>query len=156
MSYERRVCQKAITILSMLGEWATSLLRSQDGRSLNEVAPRCSSLIPLISWLHSKHVDGRQRGFFLWMHMTGWWRRYPQRRIWTQGIVALGHILDSEWVSESRYGFSVTFKITTIFFYSNNSERPVDALAVKKGESLTDNLKSRDASASKNDNFGIY
>ena len=54
-----------------------------------------------------------------------------------------------EWVSESRYGFSVTFKITTIFFYSNNSERPVDALAVKKGESLTDNLKSRDASASK-------
>ena len=30
------------------------------------------------------------------------------------------------------------------------SERPVDALAVKKGDSLTDNLKSRDASASKN------
>ena len=37
--------------------------------------------------------------------------------------------------------------------YENNSERPVDALAVRKGESLTDsvsdNLKSRDASASK-------
>ena len=34
----------------------------------------------------------------------------------------------------------------------NNSERPVDALAVKKvNDSLnTDNLKSRDASASKN------
>ena len=31
----------------------------------------------------------------------------------------------------------------------NKSERPVDALAVKKGESLSDNLKSRDASASK-------
>ena len=38
--------------------------------------------------------------------------------------------------------------ITTII---NNSERPVDALAVKKvNDSLTDNLKSRDASASKN------
>ena len=34
--------------------------------------------------------------------------------------------------------------------YLNNSERPVDALAVKKvTHSLTDNLKSRDASASK-------
>ena len=33
----------------------------------------------------------------------------------------------------------------------NNSERPVDALAVKKvNYSVTDNLKSRDASASKN------
>ena len=32
----------------------------------------------------------------------------------------------------------------------NNSERPVDALAVKKYQSPTDNLKSRDASASKN------
>ena len=32
----------------------------------------------------------------------------------------------------------------------NNSERPVDALAVKKRDPLTDNLKSRDASASKN------
>ena len=32
-----------------------------------------------------------------------------------------------------------------------NSERPVDALAVKKvNHSLTENLKSRDASASKN------
>ena len=31
----------------------------------------------------------------------------------------------------------------------NNSEKPVDVLAVKKGESLTDNLKSRDARASK-------
>ena len=32
----------------------------------------------------------------------------------------------------------------------NNSERPVDALAVKTvNHSLTDNLKSRDASASK-------
>ena len=36
-------------------------------------------------------------------------------------------------------------------FTFNNSEGPVDALAVKKGESLTQNLKSRDASASKND-----
>ena len=35
--------------------------------------------------------------------------------------------------------------------YLNNSERPVDALAVKKvNHSVTDNLKSRDASASKN------
>ena len=34
--------------------------------------------------------------------------------------------------------------------YKNNSERPVDALAVKKvNHWLTDNLKSRDASASK-------
>ena len=32
----------------------------------------------------------------------------------------------------------------------DKSERPVDALVVKKGESLSDNLKSRDASASKN------
>ena len=33
----------------------------------------------------------------------------------------------------------------------NNSERPVDALAVKNiNDRLTDNLKSRDASASKN------
>ena len=31
----------------------------------------------------------------------------------------------------------------------NKSARSVDALAVKKGESLSDNLKSRDASASK-------
>ena len=31
----------------------------------------------------------------------------------------------------------------------NNSERPVDALAVKKRDPLTDNLKSRDARASK-------
>ena len=31
----------------------------------------------------------------------------------------------------------------------NNSERPVDVLAVEKRDSLTDNLKSRDASASK-------
>ena len=31
----------------------------------------------------------------------------------------------------------------------NKSERPVDALAVKKYQSLSDNLKSRDASASK-------
>ena len=31
----------------------------------------------------------------------------------------------------------------------NKSERPVDALAVEKGESLTHNLKSRDARASK-------
>ena len=32
----------------------------------------------------------------------------------------------------------------------NSSERPVDALAIKKvNDSLTDNLKSRDASASK-------
>ena len=30
-----------------------------------------------------------------------------------------------------------------------NSERPVDALAVEKGDSLTDNFKSRNASASK-------
>ena len=39
----------------------------------------------------------------------------------------------------------------------NKSERPVDALAVKKYQSLTeslsDNLKSRDASASKNNNL---
>ena len=39
----------------------------------------------------------------------------------------------------------------------NNSERPVDALAVEKSyitHSVTDNLKSRDASASKkNTNF---
>ena len=35
--------------------------------------------------------------------------------------------------------------------FLNNSERPVDALAVKKvTDSLTHNLKSRDASASKN------
>ena len=33
---------------------------------------------------------------------------------------------------------------------NKNSERPVDALAVKKYQSLSDNLKSRDASASKN------
>ena len=32
----------------------------------------------------------------------------------------------------------------------NKSERPADALAVKKYQSLSDNLKSRDASASKN------
>ena len=31
----------------------------------------------------------------------------------------------------------------------NKSERPADALAVKKYQSLSDNLKSRDASASK-------
>ena len=36
----------------------------------------------------------------------------------------------------------------------NNSERPVDALALKKvNHWLSDNLKSRDASASKNDNM---
>ena len=35
----------------------------------------------------------------------------------------------------------------------NKSERPVDALAVEKGESLTHNFKSRDASASKNCTF---
>ena len=36
----------------------------------------------------------------------------------------------------------------------NNSERPVDALAIKKvTDSLSDNLKSRDASASKNSLF---
>ena len=34
-------------------------------------------------------------------------------------------------------------------FNSNNSERPVDALAEKVSYSLTDNLKSRYASASK-------
>ena len=34
---------------------------------------------------------------------------------------------------------------------ANNSERPVDALAIKKvNRPLTDNIKSRDASASKN------
>ena len=33
------------------------------------------------------------------------------------------------------------------------SERPVDALAVKKNQSLSDNLKSRDASASKNTQY---
>ena len=37
-----------------------------------------------------------------------------------------------------------------ICFVIHNSERPVDALVVKKGESLTDNFKSRDANASKN------
>ena len=38
--------------------------------------------------------------------------------------------------------------------YKNNSERPVDALAVENiYHSLTDNLKSRDASASKNLGF---
>ena len=36
---------------------------------------------------------------------------------------------------------------------TNNSERPVDALA-EKHPWLTDNLKSRDASASKNFNIG--
>ena len=37
----------------------------------------------------------------------------------------------------------------------NNSERPVDALAVKNvNYSLSDNLKSRDASASKNRQYG--
>ena len=40
-----------------------------------------------------------------------------------------------------------------LLFYNNKSERPVDALAIKKYESLThsltDNFKSRDASASK-------
>ena len=36
----------------------------------------------------------------------------------------------------------------------NNSERPVDALAVKKRDPLTDNLKSRDASASKSSKSG--
>ena len=44
-------------------------------------------------------------------------------------------------------------RASTHFYIENNFERPVDALAVKKGESLTDsvtdNLKSRDASASK-------
>ena len=36
-------------------------------------------------------------------------------------------------------------------FGANNSERPVDALAIKKvNRPLTDNIKSRDASASKN------
>ena len=36
-------------------------------------------------------------------------------------------------------------------FEENNSERPVDALALKKvNHWLSDNLKSRDASASKN------
>ena len=35
-------------------------------------------------------------------------------------------------------------------YQQNNSERPVDALAIKKvTDSLSDNLKSRDASASK-------
>ena len=35
--------------------------------------------------------------------------------------------------------------------FEKKSERPVDALAVKNiNDSLTDNLKSRDASASKN------
>ena len=35
------------------------------------------------------------------------------------------------------------------FFNKNNSERPVDALAENIPEPLTDDLKSRDASASK-------
>ena len=39
---------------------------------------------------------------------------------------------------------------------TNKSERPVDALAVKKvNYPLTDNLKSRDASASKNSTKGV-
>ena len=38
----------------------------------------------------------------------------------------------------------------------NNSERPVDALAVKNiPYRLTDSLKSRDASASKKDLYGL-
>ena len=38
----------------------------------------------------------------------------------------------------------------------NNSERPVDALAVKKVTySLSDNLKSKDASASKKEHLGL-
>ena len=42
---------------------------------------------------------------------------------------------------EDREGFT---------FCPNNSEKPVDALAVKKvTDSVSDNLKSRDASASK-------
>ena len=40
-----------------------------------------------------------------------------------------------------------------IFVLEKKSERPVDALAVKKRDPLTDNLKSRDASASKKQNF---
>ena len=42
-------------------------------------------------------------------------------------------------------------RASTHFYIENNFERPVDALAVKKvNHSVTDNLKSRDASASKN------
>ena len=46
----------------------------------------------------------------------------------------------------------------SFIYLKNKSERPVDALAVKKGESLThsltNNLKSRDASASKKKEIG--
>ena len=41
------------------------------------------------------------------------------------------------------------------YFEKNKSERPVDALPVKKYQSLSDNLKSRDASASKNHLGGV-
>ena len=50
----------------------------------------------------------------------------------------------------------------TDFTQENKSERPVDALAVKKHQSLTDslsdNFKSRDASASKNcsEHFPVF
>ena len=41
--------------------------------------------------------------------------------------------------------------MTKLQYDKNNSERPVDALAIKKvNRPLTDNIKSRDASASKN------
>ena len=44
-------------------------------------------------------------------------------------------------------------KMREVGAWKNNSVRPVDALAVKKvNHSVTDNLKSRDASASKNVN----
>ena len=45
--------------------------------------------------------------------------------------------------------FSVVVLVVNVS-KGNKSERPVDALAVKKYQSPTDNLKSRDASASKN------
>ena len=38
-------------------------------------------------------------------------------------------------------------------FNKNNSERPLDVKSCKKGDPLTDNLKSRDASASKKSTY---
>ena len=51
-------------------------------------------------------------------------------------------------ISKNRVFIKPNNNIREDEFFYNNSERPVDALA-EKHPSLTDNLKSRDASASK-------
>ena len=66
------------------------------------------------------------------------------RSINTEGSQYIGR---APWFSVQR-GLRLRFRES--HGLKNNSERPIDALAIKKvTHSLTDNFKSRDASASK-------